>query len=304
VYADPRQQAPLASEALDLIARAFRSSMRAGLINDGWETPDGYPAQHLTPLALALPDDAKGFAQRFVSPAATARVSLLLGSGSDAHRTPPLTFWRTLIRHLLTEFTGAEIVLLGALTPGRSVTQGIDRGAIDDLTREFPTVRDAFDLGLVNQLAIAQRCDLHISPHTGMSFAIQSVGVPWLALAGGEIHEAVLNGVPFVSVYTDCPRYPYGPWFDPIKNAMLPECQARRADNQPFLCMTGERLTARLPDILRAARLLIEDKLSYQECVRAHYRAMLPRLGADEGAPIFFDWPRVMDEDFIFPRQT
>jgi len=304
VYSDPRQRASMGSDALDLIAQAFRSSLRAGLINDGWETPDGYPSQHLTPLALDLPKEAKAFAQHFVSPAATARVSLLLSSGSDANRTPPLTFWRALIRYLMAEFVGAEIVLLGAFKPGRSVTQGIDRGAIDDFIREFPTVRDAFDVGLLNQLAIAQRCNLHISPHTGMSFAIQSVGVPWLALAGGEIHEAVLNGVPFVSVYTDCPRYPCGPWFDPIKNAMLPECQARRADNQPFLCMTGERLTVRLPDILRAARLLIEDRLSYQECAQAHYRVMLPRLGAGEGAPIFFDWPRIMDEDFIFPGRA
>lgn len=304
VYSDPRQGTPMGSDALDLIAQAFRSFLRAGLINDGWEIPDGYPSQHLTPLALDLPQEAKEFAQHFVSPAATARVSLLLSAGSDANRTPPLTFWHALIRHLMTEFTGAEIVLLGAFKPGRSVTQGIDRGAIDDLIHEFPTVCNAFDVGLLNQLAIAQRCNLHISPHTGMSFAIQSVGVPWLALAGGEIHEAVLNGVPFVSVYTDCPRYPCGPWFDPVKNAMLPECQERRGEERPFLCMTGERLTARLPDILRAARLLIEDRLSYQECVQAHYRAMLPRLGADEGAPIFFDWPRVMAEDFIFPRRT
>ncbi len=65
--------------------------------------------------------------------------------------------------------------------------------------------------------------------------------------------------------------------------------------------MTGERLTARLPDILRAAHLLIEGRLSYQECVWTHYRAMLLRLGADEGTPIFFDWPRVMDENFVFP---
>ncbi len=304
VYADPRQCAPMGSEALDLIAQAVRSSVRTGLIHDGWDTPDGYPPHHLTPLALDLPEDATRFAQDFVSPEATARISLLLGAGSDANRTPPLAFWRALIGHLVAGFPGVEIVLLGALGGGRTVTSGLERSAIDALVRASPAVRDAFDLGLLNQLAIARCCDLHISPHTGMAFAIQAVGVPWLALAGGEIHEAVLNGVPFVSVYTDCPRYPCGPWFDPIKNAMLPDCQARRGAARPFLCMTGERLTARLPDILRAARVLIEGNLSYQECARAHYQALLPRLGADEGTPIFFDWPRVMDEDFVFPKQA
>jgi len=158
VYADPRQRAPMGSEALDLIAQAVRSSVRTGLINDGWDTPDGYPPHHLTPLALDLPEDATRFAQGFVSPEATARISLLLGAGSDANRTPPLAFWRALIGHLVAGFPGVEIVLLGALGGGRTVTSGLERSAIDALVRASPAVRDAFDLGLLNQLAIARCC--------------------------------------------------------------------------------------------------------------------------------------------------
>lgn len=301
MYSDPRQDVPMGWDALDFVAHAMRERIRARLVNNGWETPDGFPRQRLTPLTLELPAVARSFADDFVSPDAPTRISLLLGSGTDASRTPPLAFWRMLIGHLRAEFAGVEIVLLGALARGRSVTQGIDRDVIDRLTQGLPDVRDAFDVGLLNQLAIAERCDLHISPHTGMSFAIQSVGVPWLVLAGGEMHESVLNGVPFVSVYTDCPRYPCGPWFDPVKNAMLPECQERHAHAEPFLCMTTNRLAQWIPDILRAARLLIEGKLSYHECARAHYKAMLSRIGEEEDRLIFFDWPRVMDEDFIFP---
>jgi hypothetical protein len=172
------------------------------------------------------------------------------------------------------------------------------------LVGEFPEVRDAFDLGLLNQLAIAERCALHVSPHTGMSFAVQSVGVPWLALSGGEMYEAVLNGVPFVGIYPACERYPCGPWFDQVKNAMWPECRERHARNDIFLCMSNDWLLPRLPDIIQAARLLIERRLSYHECAQMHYDAMLPGLGAKAGDPVFFDWPDVVAVQFIFPGLT
>jgi hypothetical protein len=304
MYSDPRQGAPMGSDALDWIAQAFREHVHTHMVNLGWHTPRGFLPQRLSPLALRLPIDACNFAQRFLSPGTKYHISLLLGSGSDASRTPPLAFWHALIQGLMVEFPGVEIVLLGAFNPGRSVTQGIDHAAIEQLSRQFPAVRNAFDVGLLNQLAIAQRCGLHISPHTGMSFAVQCVGVPWLALAGGEMHEAVLNGVPFLSIYTDCARYPCGPWFDPIKNAMLPDCQQRRAQQQPFMCMSSDSLVQRLPEILHAAHLLMENRLSYHECAWAHYRAMLPRLGKAEGDPLFFDWPRIMAEDFVFPRRA
>jgi hypothetical protein len=103
-------------DALDLIAQAVRAHARTGLINSGWETPDSYPLQHLTPLALALPHDVKGFAQRFVLPDATARVSLLPGSGNDAHRTPPLTFALLAKQHVL--YVRPARTLPCRITPG------------------------------------------------------------------------------------------------------------------------------------------------------------------------------------------
>jgi hypothetical protein len=115
------------------------------------------------------------------------------------------------------------------------------------------------------------------------------------------MHEAWLNGVPFVSVYPTCIRYPCGPWFDPVKNAMLPECRERRTQQRPYLCMSDEWLMQRLPDVVEAARQLIGRQLPYQECARRHYEAMLPRLGRQDGDPIFFDWSAAMSPDFVFP---
>src|SRR5581483_8515069 len=170
--------------------------------------PEGFPGTQRAPLVLRLPESARQAAGTFVRPGAATRICLVFGSGTEASRTPPMSFWRALIRRLLAEFADLEIILLGALEAGRSITQGVTRAALDALLAEFPQVKDGFDRGLVNQLAIAERCQLLISPHTGLGFATQCVGLPWLVLSGGWASETWLNGVPHVSIYPDCPRYP------------------------------------------------------------------------------------------------
>jgi hypothetical protein len=299
VFTDPRHEHSMGWEALDRFEREFRAYIRAGAVNDGWSCGE-LPAASLSPLVLSLPEHARRFAGQFLRTEQKTRISMLMGSGTDASRTPPLSFWRKLIQQLVTEFANVEIVLLGALDPRRSATKGLAQGDVDSIVREFPQVRNAFDVGLLNQLALAERCGLHISPHTGMSFAIQCVGVPWLALSGGETAEYIVNGVPFVSIYPDCDFYPCGRWFAPHKNPMLPQCQARQASGQPWLCMTGTRLEQKLPAILAAARALLNGELSYQACVRKHYAEMIPRLGKQEGEPFMEGWPGVMEEDFSF----
>jgi hypothetical protein len=301
VFTDPRHEHPMGWDALDQFEQEFRAYIRAGAVNDGWSLGE-LPHATLSPLALRLPERAAQFAEQFLGPAQKTRISMLMGSGTEACRTPPLSFWRKLIQQLVTEFADVEIVLLGALDRQRSITKGIAQDDIDRIVQEFPQVRNTFDLGLLNQLALAERCGLHISPHTGMSFAIQCVGVPWLALSGGEAAEYIVNGVPFVSIYPDCDYYPCGRWFAPQKNPMLPECRARQANDQPLLCMTEVRLEQKLPAILAAARALINNELPYQECVRRHYAEMIPRLGKKEGEPFMEGWPDVLGEDFIFRR--
>jgi hypothetical protein len=300
VFTDPRHDHPMGSDALDRFEQAFRAYIQADHTNHGWSAEE-LPPSELTPLALKLPAQARRFADQFVSEKQT-RICMLFGSGTEASRTPPMPFWRTLIRRLLVEFADLEIVLLGALDQRRSITKGITAQAIDALIGEFPQVRNGFDLGLLNQLAIAERCDLHISPHTGMSFAIQCVGVPWLALSGAWAAEYLVNGVPFVSIYPACERYPCGPWFAPDKNPMLAECVARKADDRPFVCLTEASLEQKLPEIVAAARALIENKLSYLECARKHYQEMIPRLGKQDGEPFMEGWPHVLAEDFVFDK--
>jgi hypothetical protein len=137
-----------------------------------------------------------------------------------------------------------------------------------------------------------------------MSYAIQCVGVPWLVISGGDVAENIVNGVPFVSVYPDCKYYPCGPWFAPQKNPMLPECVDRRKDGQPFVCLSEERLARKLPQIMAAARRLVNRDLRYVDCVRQHYQAMLPRLGKHDGEPFMDGWPHVLAKEYVFKPRT
>jgi hypothetical protein len=299
---DPRHKQPMGRDALDQCERAFRTHIRAEFVANDWDSWSALPIKgRPVPLVLCLPDENRRFADGFLSPARTTRISLLLGSGAEPSRTPPMAFWRRLIRQLIEEFDDLEIILLGASGVGRSVTQGVTEADLAGLLREFPRARNGFDLGLLNQLALAERCQLHISPHTGMSFAIQCVGTPWLVISGGDVAENVVNGVPFASIYPDCELYPCGPWFAPEKNPMLPACAERRKGGLPFLCLSEEKLGQMLSQIVAMARRLVNGEMPYLDCVNWHYQAMLPRLGKRDGDPFMDGWPHVLDEGFVFP---
>jgi hypothetical protein len=298
---DPRHKYSMGWKALDRCEQAFHTHIRARHTANDYLAWERLPLESRSiPLALKLPAAAHQFADDFLPIHRQTRMTLLFGSGAEPTRTPSISFWRKLIGQLIEDFDDLEIILLGALKPGQTMTQGITREDIDGLLREFSQVRDGFDLGLLNQLAIAERCDLHISPHTGMSFAVQCVGVPWLVIAGGDVAENIVNGVPFVSIYPECEFYPCGPWFAPQKNPMLPECAARREKAQPFLCLSEARLAERLPDILAAAHSLVNRDRPYLECVHQHYQAMLPRLGKQDGEPFMDNWPDALSEQFVF----
>jgi hypothetical protein len=301
---DPRHKYPMGWDALDRCEQAFRKHIRAVHIADDWDSWGRFPVQgKVSPLVLELPEAARQFATDFLAASVRTRISLLFGSGAEPSRTPPLSFWRMLIRRLIAEFADLEIILLGASKAGQSATMGITKADVQTLLGEFPQTRDGFDLGLLNQLAVAERCQLHISPHTGMAFAIQCVGVPWLVISGGDVAENTINGVPFASIYPDCDRYPCGPWFAAQKNPMLAACTERRKNGQPFLCLSQEALEPKLSQIMDAAHQLVNHELDAVHCARQHYQAMLPFLGKQDGDPFLDGWPAVLSDDYIFKKK-
>jgi len=251
--------------------------VHARAVNDGWKA-ETLPPRKFAPLRLQLPEKERRAAEARCG-AGAPRVSLLPAGGSHT-RAPTLKFWSTLLDRFFELHPEGEVFLLGSFDRKRSFTRGVTRKEIESLTRTFPRVHDAFDIGLLAQLAIAERCQLHISPHSGMSFAVQAVGVPWLAIAGQQWWEFLLNGVPLVSVFPACPLYP-------CFREMYPECESRLRKQLRTPCMEDEALLARMPEIVDAMESLLGGAISYRDSADRHEQALL-------------DWPHVVSDDYRF----
>lgn len=282
VLTDPRAEEPSGWPALDRFHAAFRESVRG-------ERADALPRK-IEPLRLTLPARARDFAVAQLASDRSPRLSILFGAASHM-RTPSLAFWTRLFDAFFERHADGEIVLIGKLKGTRSTTRGITAREIDALRARYPAMRSAFDLDLLEQLALAEQCDLHISPHSGMSFAVQAVGVPWLAISGQEWHEFLLNGVPFVSLYPECPLYP-------CYREMYPECRTQMRSGTITRCLSDDALFAKLPAILGAMESLLAGKVPYRDSALAHERA-LRELGVPESWAIV-DWPAVVAGDYVF----
>jgi hypothetical protein len=196
------------------------------------------------------------------------------------------------LEQIFTAYPGAEVALLGSTDRRRSRTLGFGREEIAALQRRFPRLRDAFDAGLLNQLAIAEQCAVHISQHSGLSFAVQGVGTPWLVLSGGLWPEYILNGVPHRSVYPECELYP-------CFGQMLDECQMRARAGSPVLCRDDPALQAKLPAILDGLAILLRGDLPAERAASEHCAELRRRrpAGVDPVNDSIWDWPA-----FVTPR--
>ena len=166
-------------------------------------------------------------------------------------------------------FTGGfrtiTVHLIGKLRrEGHPDVTAFSREQLDELLERFPFCRDDFDIGLFNQLAVAQRCSLMIAPHTGFAFAVLAVGTPWLAISGGRWREYFHVGVPFRSVLPDPARYRA---FDADA---FEHVTIDREGNERIISMCDDRIDEDLPRILAAAEGLVERRWSFEECMRRY----------------------------------
>jgi hypothetical protein len=200
-------------------------------------------------------------------------IAVLPGGSSPEPIYPDLAWWRLALAELEREFSGAHFFLTGkSVADRRSSTAGISHAGVEALTASSDRVVDCYDMGLWNQLALFERCDLLIAPHTGFAFLAPSVGTPWLSLSGVRWPECYFNDVPFYCVLPRCDTYPC--WRE-----MLSECVERIAAERTVPCM-GEELPGRIPDLVDGVRLLLSDDFSFEKATalyRERIEAKFPR---------------------------
>ena len=115
---------------------------------------------------------------------------------------------------------------------------------------------------------------IFLSPHTGFGTAALAVGTPWLTLSGGPWHESLFNGVPFHSVLPDVERYPCftgrGAPPGPVEY-----------DGPRTPSMTRARIEEDLPELLEAARPLVERRVAYDDARARYFSRLLAAYGGD-----------------------
>jgi hypothetical protein len=246
---------------------------------------------------LDLPEESVSFARRELA-SAGIHVALVPAGGGAATSYPSLASWIRIVDGLHARFPDLTVELIGKLKDeGHPNTTAFSRSDLAALLERYPFCRDRFDIGITNQLAVAQRCSLLIAPHTGFAFAVLAVGTPWLAISGGRWREFFHVGLPFYSVLPDPSRYPA---FD---EAAFDRLVVDRDGSERIASMCEDRVEEDLPEILDAAQILAERRWSFDDCLRHHderwtelYESRLLHLAATRARPLLGLARRVRDE--------
>ena len=258
--------------------RHFRARSTSGLA--GAPPPAYEPHQR---LRLVLPDEERGRARAELD----GRLSIaVMPAGSGARLLyPSVDSWGRILDALEARFPDVVFTVVGRLRAegGRTVS-GITRPEVDRLLEARQAI-DAFDRPILEQLAAIEASSLFVSPHTGFGFAAVAVDAPWLTLSGGDWHEYFFNGVPFYAVLpkgTEHPAFVHG--------RELPRLDADEDGEGPRAwAMSARRIREDLDELVEAAALLVENRLTYDEALATYVPRLLEAYRGDRSQLYSFE---------------
>jgi hypothetical protein len=230
-----------------------------GLLFPEMSLPDGLRYDPRAYVTLDVPGPSRAFAERYAHDG--PKICILPAGSGPAAQYPGPRSWVAILGALRERFPRARFYLTGTRSTGRHrhlTTTRYDAGALARVLSSGDDVVDCYDIGLWNQIALLEACDLLVSPHSGFSFLGLCVRTPWLAISGGNWPEYFFNGVPFYSVLPDNPEYPYvGAYEYDYDGPTIPDMQ-------------HERLLARIPDLLDGAAFLLDPAITYEDALSRH----------------------------------
>jgi hypothetical protein len=261
--------------------RYFRARLGHGVA--GVEPP---PYERHQCLQLELPPTSCAVAADELTGVGT-RIALLPAGSSDGRAMfPSANSWALIVDALASAFPDATFCLIGKLTHDGRTTTTITRAEVDSIAAACPRAIDAFDRPLLDQLALVEACDVFVSPHTGFGMAALAVGTPWLTVSGGYWFEHFFNGVPFYSVIPDTDRYPCFPeWL----TSPLPIVEDDDGQGPRTVSMSRARIEEDLPDLIEGARLLVDQRLSYDDALERYFERLLRALHGQHERIVSFE---------------
>jgi hypothetical protein len=237
----------------ELVVRGGR-----GVLFPEMTRPEGLGFVPDTHIDLDVPEDSRAFAKQYEHDG--PKICILPAGSGHARMYPEAGTWIAVVKALGQRFPAARFYLTGArTTPAhRTSTAAFSPEDVARVVASSDRITDCHDIGLWNQVALLEQCDLLISPHSGFSFLALCVGTPWLAVSGGNWPEYFFNGVPFYSVLPDDPDYPHRGTIDGFE------------DGPRIPSMEHRRLVRRIPEIVNAASFLLDPETTYAEAARRH----------------------------------
>lgn len=230
-----------------------------------WEPPPGLRYSKEARVELVIPRKARELVKKRYG-FRGVKICIMLGGSKGAVAYPSIRSWVKIIRALNERYPRSRVYVTGVheKRQGRTATRAYGKEKLEYLFKRFDNVVDCYDIGLWNQLALLKQCDMFISPHAGFAFLAPCVGTPWLAISGGNWSEYFFNGVPFYSVLPDDPDFPY--------RNRVPHLAYKHKRWGKILPMQPVRLEKKIPEIVRAAGLLLDPRFTYQKALRLHKR--------------------------------
>jgi hypothetical protein len=243
--------------------------------------PPAYERHHQ--LTLELPAAARAAAESRLSGRMAISV-VLAGSSGERALYPSVSSWQLILSGLAKRFPDAVFCLIGKSNQTETLsTSGISRREVERIVEAVAAI-DCFDLPLSEQLAIVEAARLHVSPHTGFSFAASTVGTPWLAISGGRWHEYFFNGVPFHSVLPDRNRYPCFAW-----NDELPLLEDTDGEGSRTPAMSRARIEEDLPEMIEYAGRLVHGEVDYEQALAEYFPRLLDAYDGERWKAFSFD---------------
>ena len=240
-------------------------------------------------LRLDLPAEAREAARRTIGKDRRAISVVPAGSAANRHLYPSASSWERILTELSMQHPDAVICLIGKRVADGRTTSRIGRGEIERLLAAVKGSVDCFDRPILDQVALVEASSLLVSPHTGFAFTASTVGTPWLAISGGDWHEYFFNGVPVYSLLPDPVRYPCFGW-GALGSAALPVIDLDSDGEGPRTpSMSAARIREDLPELLHAARMLMEGRLPYEQALADYFPRLLAAYRGDRSRIFSFD---------------
>ncbi|HCY41701.1 MAG TPA: hypothetical protein DHV48_10150 [Prolixibacteraceae bacterium] len=226
------------------------------------------PIKFDTEMRFELPENAKEFRTKFNH---NGLKICILPAGSNADRIyPGVRWWVKMMESVTKSFPDVRFYMTGAKSKNgnRSESYTFTDEDVNMILTEINNIENCFDIGIVNQIALLEYCDLLISPHSGFAFLASCVNTPWLSISGARWPEYFYNHIRFYNVLPSCKKYP-------CYTGMKEECVAEMKSGNPVVCMSTTELDKKISDIIEGIKHLMDSDFTYNDSIELYRKNVL-----------------------------